>query len=193
MFIRALYAGLRAAQRRFGDAPIRVLYAGCGPYATLLLPLLHRFEPSALELTLLDIHQPSLNSVKQLLAHHGLGAHRVCTVRADACRYRHPRSLHLVIAETMQKALEQEPQFAVTANLAPQLHAGGWFLPERIHVELCLLEQRAACALPAGGRPLSLGRVLRLQPECAETHFFRIDCGHDKRSAFDKGTVGHRN
>ena len=38
----------------------------------------------------------------------------------------------------MQKSLEQEPQFAVTANLAPQLQANGIFIPQKVEVALCL-------------------------------------------------------
>ena len=42
VFIRGVYAAIRLARRQFAPAPLRILYAGCGPYATLLLPLLTR-------------------------------------------------------------------------------------------------------------------------------------------------------
>ena len=67
----------------------------------------------------------------------GLQAHHIRYLQDDACRYRHPGKPHVVIAETMQKSLEQEPQFAVTANLAPQLHAKGIFIPQKVEVSLC--------------------------------------------------------
>jgi hypothetical protein len=140
MFIRGIYAAINTLRERFPDTPLEILYAGCGPFATLVLPLLGKFSPGELKLYLLDVHQRSLDSVECLLAAFGFGAHAVQTIEADACSYQHPGKLHLVIAETMQKSLEQEPQFAVTANLATQLVPTGIFIPQRIEVSLYLAD-----------------------------------------------------
>lgn len=143
VFLRGINAALTVLLSRFPNDSIKILYAGCGPYATLILPLLERFDPGRLDLTLLDFHQQSLNSVDQLIDFFGYEDYKIDLQRADACEYQHPGPLHLVVAEVMQKALEQEPQFAVTANLAPQLNPRGVFIPQKIEVELCLgrLEQ----------------------------------------------------
>jgi len=137
VFIRGVNAALNTALEQFPDVPIKVLYAGCGPYASLLLPLLHRFDPTRLDLTFLDYHQHSLDSVAHLVEFFGCQNYAICLQQADATQYRNSEPLHLVIAEVMQKALEQEPQFAVTANLAPQLHDDGVFIPGKIEVRLC--------------------------------------------------------
>ncbi|MEH6592888.1 MAG: hypothetical protein V7746_21650 [Halioglobus sp.] len=140
VFIRGIYAAINSLSLRFPETPLEILYAGCGPFATLLLPLLGKFSPGKLKLNLLDFHQTSLDSVKLLLTHFGFCDHSIHTIKADACNYQHTGRLHLVIAETMQKSLEQEPQFAVTANLAPQLWPAGIFIPQRIDVALCLAD-----------------------------------------------------
>jgi hypothetical protein len=139
-FIRGVHAAINTLSLRFTNTPLEILYAGCGPFATLLLPLLGKFAAGELQVSLLDIHQRSLDSVHRLLDHFGLYDHAVRTIKADACQYKHPGKLHLIIAETMQKSLEQEPQFAVTANLAPQLLPAGVFIPQRIDVTLCLAD-----------------------------------------------------
>ena len=140
MFVRGVYAAINVLKVRFPGTPLEILYAGCGPFGTLLLPLLGRFSPGELKLYLLDFHQRSLDSVMLLLAEFGFAAHAAQTVKADACDYKHTGKLHLVIAEAMQKSLEQEPQFAVTANLAPQLCPTGVFIPQRIDVSMCLAD-----------------------------------------------------
>ena len=181
VFIRAAYAAITNAKQRFANAPIEVLYAGCGPFATLLLPLLANFRPGELVVHLLDIHQRSLDSVVFLIGHFDLQEHRISYIQDDACHYQHSSNLHVIIAETMQKSLEQEPQFAVTANLAPQLHARGIFIPQRIEVALCLAKleaEKAALqrgdaldpnALQATGERHALDTVLCLTPEQAVT------------------------
>ncbi len=180
IFMRALYAAMSTAQLRFNDT-IHVLYAGCGPFATLLLPLLTKFKPGEFEFMLLDIHQRSIDSVQQLIAAFGFEAFAINTVQEDACHYQHPCPLQLIIVETMQKSLEQEPQFAITANLAPQLCPQGIFIPQRIEVKLCLAqlanEARTAKqqqefdaeALVSAGKRLPLGNIFTLLPKRAAT------------------------
>lgn len=140
VFIRGIYSAITTLKSRFPETVLEILYAGCGPFATLLLPLLGKFPPGELKINLLDIHQRSLDSAELLLAHFGFSTHAVCPIRDDASHYKHPVDLHLIIAETMQKSLEQEPQFAVTANLAPQLCAGGVFIPQHIEVALYMAD-----------------------------------------------------
>jgi hypothetical protein len=161
LFIRGAYAAITELRLRCGDAPLEILYAGCGPFATLLLPVLGRFLPGELKLYFLDIHQRSLDSVDLLLSHLGYSPYAVQTIRADACNYKHRGRLHLVIAETMQKSLEQEPQFAVTANLASQLRPMGIFIPQRIEVALCLSDGKS------DSTPHTLDTLLTFSPERA--------------------------
>ena len=179
VFIRAVNAAIITASERFPDTPIRILYAGCGPFATLLLPLLGNFKPGELAVHLLDIHQRSVDSVRQLIADFGFDDHCINIVQADASRYQHPGTLHLIVAETMQKSLEQEPQFAITANLAPQLCPRGIYIPKKIEVQLCLahLDREVEIfkllnrvdheALVKAGRRYPLATVLTLLPKQA--------------------------
>lgn len=179
MFIRGVFAAIKAAQRCFSGVSIKILYAGCGPFATQLLPLLNQFTPGELDIALLDIHPRSLDSVNKLLRHFGFERHNIRLIHGDACHYQHPERLHIIIAETMQKSLEQEPQFAVTANLAPQLETGGIFIPQQIDVTLCLADMASekeqfkngkgidVTALINSGKRLLLGKLFTLYPEDA--------------------------
>ena len=182
VFIRGVYAAINALQVRFPGTVLEILYAGCGPFATLLLPLLGKIDAGQIRLSLLDVHQRSLDSVQLLLTHFGFRSHTVQTIRADACHYRHTCKLHLIIVEAMQKALEQEPQFAITANLAPQLWPCGIFIPQRIDVSLCLadLEHEKEMA-----KQLWRCNVNELK-EDAGRYLIKTVCTLDPEGAFDQ-------
>jgi hypothetical protein len=168
IFIRAVHAAFNSVRARFSDTTINILYAGCGPFATLVLPLLSHLLQSNARIHLLDIHSKSLESVRTLLCHFGFNQPNIHCVKGDACSYQHPDTLHLVIAETMQKSLEQEPQFAVTANLAPQMHSDGVFIPEHIQVQLCLAQRKneGGIQTPKENRQL-LGSLFNLDAKSA--------------------------
>ena len=135
-FIAGIQAALCALDQRLPARPIRVLYAGCGPFATLLLPLLSQWSEGRLDCHLLDIHAQSLHSVQALVADCQLEAINLSYHCADACHWSSAERFDLIIAETLQKALEQEPQWAVTANLSRLLKPQGIFIPEQITLNL---------------------------------------------------------
>lgn len=137
--LQGLDAAVARAERLF-PAPVEVLYAGCGPFAPFCLLLAPRRGPDTVRFTLLDVHAASLAAAARAVAALGLEASVGAMVEADATRYRHDGPLHVVIAEALERALEREPQVAITANLAPQLAPGGLLVPERILVEACLAD-----------------------------------------------------
>lgn len=139
-FLQGLEAAIKTAQLRFPGTQIQILYAGCGPFAPLALAISTRFSATEIQFTLLDIHQESLDLAARLFQTLGLTNHVKAFVLADAATYQWPAALplHLVVSETMQRALDKEPQVAITQNLAPQLCEGGILIPENIRVEVVL-------------------------------------------------------
>lgn len=166
-FLQGVHAAIDAALARFGP-PVDVLYAGCGPFAPLCLPLTTQVPAGAARFTLLEVQPDAAQSARRLCAALGAEAWVERIETTDALQWRATRAPHVIVVEAMQKALAREPQVALTAHLAPQLAERGFFVPEEIRVQACLSE--LGHEFDAGGpRRLDLGLALRLRAdECRE-------------------------
>jgi hypothetical protein len=140
-FARGVNAAIRAARDRFPGERIEVLYAGSGPFAPLALLQTQAFAAEQVRFTLIDAHRPALDCVAGIVSKLGLDAYIEEPVHADAAAWTPAggKRYHVVVAEVMQRALKVEPQVAVTLNLSPHLRAGGFLVPERIDLSLCML------------------------------------------------------
>ncbi len=135
-YMRGVYDALNDLLDRFKDEKVHLLYAGTGPYATLVSPLLHLFDSKRLEVTFLDIHQNSLDSVKNILAGFGKSDFAKDYICTDATTYKCDTKVHMMVTETMRLAFEGEPQVNITLNLLPQLSPDGVFIPESVNIHL---------------------------------------------------------
>ncbi|MGB0948985.1 MAG: hypothetical protein ACPGU0_02620 [Marinirhabdus sp.] len=135
-FIKGVHAAILDALARFPGERINLLYAGCGPAAALIVPLLPAFAPQQLSVTLLDVNGTSVTSVLALLKTLRASAYINSVQLGDAATFQFEKSkkLHIVLTETMDKGLTKEPQLRIVQNLAPQLAKNGILLPESIHV-----------------------------------------------------------
>ncbi|KZN34296.1 hypothetical protein N480_22090 [Pseudoalteromonas luteoviolacea S2607] len=124
--------------------PVRILYAGTGPYATLLLPLLAAStEQLNVEITLLDIHQENITAVEALIAHFGLESYQIELVHGDATQWRPNREqqFDIIISETMTALLKREPQVFIFKHLVQYLRSDGVLIPEQVSLKTWLTPQ----------------------------------------------------
>lgn len=142
VFIRGINKAILALQSAFPGQRIHILYAGCGPYATLLTPFTTRFTKDELAFHLLDINEVSLTAAKKLYQGLQIEDYVAEWICGDATTYRLPDDLtiHLVISETMLNALRKEPQVEIMLNLVPQLDEKALFVPSNITVSAELLD-----------------------------------------------------
>lgn len=141
-FLQGIHAAIDAAKQRFPNEKIEILYAGCGPFAALVVPFGLKFSSDEICFTLIDFHKCSLDSAakifQKLECEHFISEY----IQADASVFRaeNNKKFHIIITETMQKTLEKEPQVAITLNLADQLRKNGIFIPQKITIKACFAD-----------------------------------------------------
>lgn len=132
MFVRGIHQALN--ERLDTEQSVSVLYAGTGPFATLLLPLMGMFSAAQLQVTMLDIHSESLEKLQVLIKAFGLDDRVVGYICADATSWHSEDKFDLVISETMKAALDTEPQVSIFANVVSFLKPTGTLIPQAIEL-----------------------------------------------------------
>lgn len=153
VFMRGIYKAILKQQYEFPGTRINIFYAGCGPYAALVTPFTALFSSDELSFHMLDIHLHSLEVARTLYHSLGIDDYVVAWVCDDAttCRLPVDAAIHIVISETMQRALQDEPQVAIMQNLIPQMAGDAIFIPELIEISARLLSSEGVAKISRPG------------------------------------------
>ncbi|MEP6793639.1 MAG: hypothetical protein ABJB16_04885 [Saprospiraceae bacterium] len=142
-FMDGIYAAVTDILLIHPEKTIHILYAGTGPFATLVLPLTARFIPKQLQFTLLEVNETSFTSLQKLVTilHLEKYIHRL--EKADATKWTLPANEHIdiFITEAMQQGLKSEPQVAICMNIVPQLSMETIMIPQQITLAAALLNE----------------------------------------------------
>lgn len=139
------------ARRATSSRPVHVVYAGCGPFATLLLPALTMSVPGDLRVTMIDVHRRSIDAVHRVVAALGVEHSIEAIVEADATTWELPAGVRVdvVVAECLQRGLSSEPQVTIARNVVGQAGAGVTLIPECIELSIVRAGERAGHAEPS--------------------------------------------
>ncbi|MCU8106413.1 phytanoyl-CoA dioxygenase family protein [Shewanella sp. SM101] len=140
VFIQGIYQAIQDRLKAHSGQTVNILYAGTGPFAWLLLPLLPLFSASQIQVTLLDIHQASLDKVTKLIEHFDLADRVVESACADATLWQ-PNTVvkfDVILSETMKHLLQQEPQVQIFTHLQAYLADDGVLIPQNIELDAWL-------------------------------------------------------
>jgi len=140
-FIRKIEQAIRDTFLVEKGRPIRVLYAGCGPYALLAIPQMSLFSSEQIQFVLLDIHEAALASARTVVESLGFTHHVIRYVESDACRYQIPAEEQpdIIISETMNVGLAEEPLVAIACHLLKQSSAA-ILIPSLVRVDAYLID-----------------------------------------------------
>ena len=123
------------------ERPVTVLYAGTGPFASLLTPLITIFRPAQLKMILMELNPVSIQYLKKIVQQFGMEDYLIDLVHADAATWSIPGNQQpdIIVSETMNNALQKEPQVSIVANLLSQCNRAPLLIPELIKVDVCLV------------------------------------------------------
>lgn len=131
-FIRGIDKAIKDKTTR--QEELHILYAGTGPFATLLLPLILRYSKEDIRYTFMEINPFSFELVQKVISKIGLENYDINFVQEDATQYRiDPNDRpDIIISETMQNGLVKEQQVPIFLNLMDQAKDDTIFIPENI-------------------------------------------------------------
>ncbi|MGG6230785.1 hypothetical protein [Tenacibaculum sp. SDUM215027] len=113
---------------------LHILYAGTGPFASLILPFILKYADLNITYTLLEVNPLSFETLKSTIKKLGFETNNINFINQDATKYQFPKNFSpdIIISETMQRALDSEQQVSIFYNLMRQSDSDTIFIPEKI-------------------------------------------------------------
>ena len=139
-FIRGIVKAVKDVESE-GKMPIRILYAGSGPFATLVLPLVTLYSSEELQITVMETNSKSIQYLKSVISKLGIENYFKSILNVDATTYKleEPEKIDILLSETMQHALLREQQVPIMLNLVDQLKRDIRIIPELIKLDLAYM------------------------------------------------------
>lgn len=140
-FLQGIQEAVYAKLTENPGRPVKIFYAGCGPFATLLTPLTTVFSPAQMQLVLLDINPLSHEYLQKIIRGFALENYILGIEITDALQYTIPAKYKpdILVSETMKPGLAKEPQVSLISHLLPQCDSRTIVIPESITIDACLL------------------------------------------------------
>lgn len=140
-FVDGVYQAVCDTLAQHPDRPVHILYAGTGPFATLVLPLVARFSSQQVQWSLLEINPVSFACLQHLITQLGLQHYVHRFENVDAATYLLPpgERIDIFVTETMQESLKREPQVGICMNLVPQLPPEAIMIPQAIRLKAAFI------------------------------------------------------
>ncbi|NVK08947.1 MAG: hypothetical protein HWD89_07820 [Tenacibaculum sp.] len=131
-FIRGIEVAIQ--EKIYQKDSLHILYAGTGPFASLILPFILKYADWNITYTLLEVNPLSFEVLKSTIKKLGLETNNINFINQDATKYQFPKNFSpdIIVSETMQRALDSEQQVSVFYNLMSQSNSDTVFIPEKI-------------------------------------------------------------
>lgn len=168
-FMRGVYKAIRDQLSVISSRPVRVLYAGCGPWATLAVPIMSLLSGDKAKFTLLDIHADSIDSTQRTINALGFADRVERFETADACQFVIDGGAKpdVIVIEMLRATLDAEPQVAVSMNLRAQA-PNAVIIPETVEIDLALVDVGREFSGDAAPDRIELGRLFTLDRSCSD-------------------------
>jgi len=135
-YLRSVWKAVNNKKTGLVTGKVKILYAGSGPFASLLLPLLPLLSENEIEIDIIDFHQGSIDALNSLINYYDYQNYYDKIIVGDATKFQNAdnKKYDIILTETMRNGLAIEPQVAITVHLLQFLADAGILLPEKINI-----------------------------------------------------------
>lgn len=171
--------------------PLHILYAGTGPYAALILPIIFRYSKHDIAYTFMEINPFSFQILQDMIPKLGLEDYKIKLIKDDATTHKiDPENKpHIIISETMQNLLAKEQQVPIFLNLMNQVKYDSIFIPEKIELFIGVKEEGIPAEHTQNHHYQKIEKILNISREIMNTENCNGNSIFDGSSFKKKKTV----